>query len=109
MAVADYEVGMTYTKNGKYYLAVGDKTLVTVKEGEFQEVQPYSRYEPVRSLSVDSLCALWEIGVERLDEVSQRYFTPADCHDANPSYRTAQRRNMNRPPSIPVVRLARAG
>jgi hypothetical protein len=106
MPAPDYEVGMTYTKNGKYFLAVADKILVTLKEGEFQEISPYSRYEPCRNLSVENLCDLWDIRVSELDALSRRYFTPRDCHDANPSYRTAQRRNMNRPASIRVIRLA---
>ena len=106
MSSTDYEVGMTYSKNGKYFLAVGDRTLVTIKNGKFVEVNPYTRYEPCRSLSVENLCKLWNIKVSRLDELSREYFTPDDCHDANPSYRTAQRRNMNRPPSIRIIRLA---
>ena len=106
MALSDYEVGMTYTKNGKYFLAVGSRTLVTCKEGDFFEINPYSRYEPARSLSVESLCKQWNVSVETLDNLSRGYFTPRDCHDANPSYRTAQRRNMNREPSIRIIRLA---
>lgn len=106
MASPDYEVGMTYSKNNKYYLAISDRTLVTCKDGEFQEINPYSKYDPIRSLSVENLCKIWGIEISRLDELSRRYFTPNDCNDANPSYRTAQRRNMNRPPSIRIIRMA---
>jgi hypothetical protein len=106
MTISDYEVGMTYTKSGKFFLAVDSRTLVTFRDGDFIEINPYSRYEPARSLSVESLCRHWGVKIERLDEVSRQYFTPYECHDANPSYRTAQRRNMNRESSIRIIRLA---
>jgi len=107
MASNDYEVGMTYCKNGKYFIAVDERTLVTWKDDKFVEVHPYSKYEPARSLSVDGLCRQWDIPMSKLDDISRKYFTPEDCHDANPSYRTAQRRNMNRPASIRVISFPR--
>ena len=66
MALSDYEVGMTYAKNGKYFLAVGSRTLVTYRDGAFVEINPYSRYEPARSLSVEGLCKHWNLTVEAL-------------------------------------------
>lgn len=101
----EFEVGMTYLKNGKYYLAVGDRRLVTLKDGELTEISPYSRYEPARSLSVEALCKHWGVSLERLDQLTAKFFTPQLCHDASPSYRTAQRRNMFREPSIRTVSL----
>jgi len=106
MATGDYEIGMTYHKNGRYFLAVGERTLVTMRDGEFQDSSPYTRYEPVRNFSVESLCDIWDVPISRLNELSDRYFTPTSCHDATPSYRTAQRRNMLREAPIRVIRLA---
>lgn len=73
----NYEIGVVYRKSGKLYLAVTEKTLISFKDGEMQEVRPQARYEMVRSISCEDLVARWGITLDRLDEVTAAYLAPA--------------------------------
>ena len=97
MARTAFEIGEVYEKNGRFFLAVSPTTVVTYIKGEFKEITPYSRYEPYRGFGVQNLARKWGIEVSALDELSTKYFTPPDCHDKHPSYRTAQRERLRNP------------
>lgn len=72
-----FEIGVVYRKNSRYYLAVSERTLITFKGGELQEIRPYARYDVVRSISVEELCGKWGISLDELDGVTARYLAPA--------------------------------
>jgi hypothetical protein len=72
-----FEIGVVYRKNSRYYLAVSERTLITFKNGEVQEIRPYARYDVVRSISVEELCGKWTITLDHLDEVTARYLAPS--------------------------------
>lgn len=77
-AVAQYEIGVVYRKNGRHFLAVGGRTLISFDgDGNKQEVRPTgSRYEAVRTISVEDLCRGWGITLTDLDEVTTSYLAP---------------------------------
>lgn len=101
----DLEVGITYVKNGKYYLAVNEKTLVTYEDGTFKVKNTYKDHEACRNLAVDELCKEWNISTTQLDELSPKYFTPKDCGQKYPSDRAARRRDQLREPPIRTVKF----
>ena len=72
-----FEIGVVYRKNSRYYLAVSERTLITFKNGEVQEIRPYARYDVVRSISVEELCGKWSITLDHLDEVTAKYLAPS--------------------------------
>jgi hypothetical protein len=72
-----FEIGVVYRKNSRYYLAVSERTLITFKNGEVQEIRPYARYDVVRSISVEELCGKWAITLDHLDEVTAKYLAPS--------------------------------
>lgn len=72
-----FEIGVVYRKNSRYYLAVSERMLITFKGGQLQEIRPYARYDVVRSISVEELCAKWGITLDHLDEVTARYLAPS--------------------------------
>lgn len=108
MARTDFEIGEVYEKNGRFFLAVSPTTVVTCINGEFKEINPYSRYEPYRGFGVSKLAEKWGIEVSALDELSKKYFTPPDCHDKHPSHRTAQRVRLRNPQKPPCSERFRA-
>jgi len=82
-----YEIGVTYLKASKVYLAVSDVMLVTWKDGKLKEIVPYSKYGTARDVSTIELCNRWGIGLETLDEATKVYFTPNVCRDSIPTGR----------------------
>ena len=90
-----YEIGMTYVKSSKVYLAVSDVLLVTWKNGGLVEIKPYSKYDIAREITVKQICRKWKITVEQLDEETRGYFTPYNCKDSRPS-------GKRRQPSDPI-------
>jgi hypothetical protein len=76
-AMTAFEIGVVYRKGGRLFLAVAERTLVTFKDGEPQEVRPQARYEMVRSISCEDLCQRWGITLDRLDQVTAKYLAPA--------------------------------
>lgn len=73
-----FEIGVVYKKNARYYLAVDEGTLISFRDGELQEVRPQVRYEVVRSIAVETLCNLWGITLDALDEQTAKYLTPTN-------------------------------
>lgn len=100
----ELEIGVTYHKNGKYFIAVTEKLLATYEHGNFTTRKPYSSYIADRQLPVESLCDVWKISTQKLDELSRKYFTPANCRDQRPSERTARKNEMFREPPIRIVK-----
>lgn len=76
-ASTSFEIGVVYKKNGRHFLAVSNKTLITFAKGEMQEVRPYAKYEVVRSISVDELCQQWGVPLDQLDKVTASFLAPA--------------------------------
>ncbi len=72
-----FEIGVVYRKANRLFLAVDERTLVTFKGGEPQEVRPTARYDVVRTISCEDLCQRWEISLDRLDEITAKYLQPA--------------------------------
>lgn len=72
-----FEIGVVYRKGTRMFLAVSDRTLITLDRGEVQEIRPTTRYDAVRSISVQELCGLWGITLDRLDETVMQYLAPS--------------------------------
>lgn len=90
----NFEVGIVYQRNCRYYLSVTPSTLVTFKNGKIVEVRPYSAYAPVRTISVDELCQRWEITLDRLDEMTAQYL-PVPQGSVKPAPRGSRRDRKN--------------
>ncbi|RMG07919.1 MAG: hypothetical protein D6731_22780 [Planctomycetota bacterium] len=73
-----FEIGVVYKKGSRYGLAVSESTLLTFRDGEPQEFRPQAKYDVVRSISVETLCALWGIDLATLDEHTAKYLAPTD-------------------------------
>ena len=91
-----YEIGVTYLKASKIYLAVSDVMLVTWKNGKLKEIVPYSKYEIARDISTIELCNRWCIELDTLDKVTKSYFTPSQCKDAAPTGRRRKPSELTR-------------
>lgn len=93
-----YEIGVVHIDNVKrLWLSVTHRKLISFKEGKLITIQPYTKYSPCRSISVEALCNCWGVSLEKLDEACSDYMSP-------PTTRTrpaGQRRNAGR--------LSRAG
>ena len=72
-----FEIGVVYKKNNRFFLAVTDRILVSFREGQPMEVRPHHRYDLVRSISVEKLCAHWGVTLDDLDRVTAAYLAPA--------------------------------
>ena len=72
-----FEIGVVYRKNSRLYLAVSERNLITFRSGRMLEVKPYAKYEVVRSIPVDELCARWGITIEHLDKSTAHYLAPS--------------------------------
>jgi hypothetical protein len=76
--MAEFEIGLVYQKDRKYYIAVDERTLVSCKDGELVSVRPSSHYASVRSISVEELCEKWEIDLERFDVLMDGFIRPPE-------------------------------
>lgn len=67
-----FEVGVVYRskRTGGVLIAADHDALITARRGVTRVIRPYSRegYEAVRTISVATLCMLWEVEAEVLDE-----------------------------------------
>lgn len=77
MSAPIFEIGVVYRKNSRLYLAVSETILITFKGGRPLEVTPQNRYEVVRSISVEDLCARWGITIDHLDRSTAHYLAPS--------------------------------
>lgn len=76
-ASVQLEIGVVYRRGNRLFLAVRTDVLVTFKDGAAQEVRPQGKYEVVRSISVEELCARWQITLDLLDATTVSYLAPA--------------------------------
>ncbi len=76
-ASAQFEIGVVYRRGNRLFLAVQTDVLVTFKDGAAQQVRPQGKYEVVRSISVEELCARWQITLDVLDTTTAAYLAPA--------------------------------
>ena len=65
--MADFEIGVVYKKNGRFFIAVDPSTLVSCKGGKAVSLRPNTQYSVVRSISVEALCEHWDITLELFD------------------------------------------
>lgn len=88
-----FEIGITYVRNSRHYIAVQDHKCFTIDNGDIEIVSEADAhlYRANRRITVEKLCQIWKISSQQLDMISSSFFTPAHCRDAAPSYRTAQR------------------
>lgn len=87
-----FEIGVVYRKGSRMFLAVSDRMLITLDRGELQELRPTTRYDAVRSISVQELCGVWKITLERLDETVLQYLAPSqECVKTRPRGSRRQR------------------
>ena len=106
-----FEIGVVYKKGSRYFLALSAGTLITFKDGELQEIRPNAKYEAVRSISVETLCKLWGISLDTLDQQTAKYLAPSN-EGIRPRPRGSRRRaaaDEDLWRSIRMTRLSRAG
>lgn len=72
-----FEIGVVYKKNSRYYLAVSERLLVSLRNNKLVEIKPYVRYNVVRQMSVEELCRRWKISLAQIDQISRNYFAPS--------------------------------
>lgn len=105
-----YEVGVVYRKNTRMFLAVSDRTLITWRDGEIQEVRPYAKYDAVRSISVEELCKRWGVDLDHLDTITSKYLAP-ELEGIHPRPRGSRRRRAvdeNAWRNLRMIRMARS-
>lgn len=76
--MAKHEIGIVYQKSGRLFIAVSDALLVNCKKGLVTEVRPTSKYDTVRSISVEDLCERWELTLEQFDVLMNSYLAPVN-------------------------------
>lgn len=74
--MGDFEIGVVYEKNKKYFVAVTQATVVTCKGGKDSKIKPSSTYTAIRSLTVQELCKHWGITLAQLDTMMSKYLSP---------------------------------
>lgn len=99
------EIGITYYRDGKYYVAVQEDTLAGYENGKLFTQEPVYDYTACRGLEVKDLCKKWNVGDVELNNLSKLFFTPLTCKDQNPSERTARKNEGRRTPPIRIVKM----
>ena len=74
--MSNFEIGVVYHKDLRHFIAVDNKTLVCCEGGEAVETRPITKYDVIRTISVEDLCAHWKITLARFDELMSAYLTP---------------------------------
>ena len=72
-----FEIGVVYQKSARYYIAVSENTLVTCRDGSMVEVRPTTKYDVVRTLSVEKLCEHWDIDLFQFDHLMKAFLAPS--------------------------------
>jgi hypothetical protein len=76
------EVGTVYkTKAGRLYLAVDVNLLIGVTKGKLVKTTPQVKFESLRTCSVENLLATWDVSVEFLDDITEKYLKPSEHRD----------------------------
>src|SRR5688572_29811160 len=71
---AGLEIGAVYRTGERYYLAVSQEALLSIRsDGSECVTRLRDGMRRVRFISVEDLCAKWGITLERLDEISLEY------------------------------------
>ena len=92
--MAKHEIGIVYQKNSRYFIAVGEMTLVNCEKGLVTEVRPYTKYDTVRTISVEDLCEKWDITLDQFDVLMSAYLTPESA-DVKPRPRGSRRKKSS--------------
>jgi len=74
--VDKFEIGVVYQKGSKFFLAVDQSTLVACKSGSLTRVRPTTTYNPVRSMTVEKLCAHWDLSLDQFDDLMSEHLSP---------------------------------
>jgi len=74
--MAEFEIGVVYQKDTRYFIAVDDRTLVTCKNGSLMSVRPHTDYHLVRSISVEDLCVHWGVDLDTFDRLMEGQLAP---------------------------------
>lgn len=81
----EFDIGNIYshkhyeTKKKTFYVAVRKLTLVTCKNGKFnQYTTSKNKHHLEAGLSVKDLCKLWKVELKNLDNFMSGFFTPDD-------------------------------
>lgn len=74
----NFEIGVAYkNKYGRYYLAIDKDVLMTFVSNDIVENRNLTaKYSVVRNISVEKVCGIWGVTLDRLDEMSAIYFAP---------------------------------
>jgi len=75
---ADFEIGVVYrNRYDRCFLAVDKRSLITFVHDVIVECdEPNTKFNVVRTMSVEKLCHAWGITLDRLDQMSAEYFAP---------------------------------
>ncbi|MGD9725475.1 MAG: hypothetical protein AB7L09_00430 [Nitrospira sp.] len=72
-----YEIGLVYEKDGHYWIATSETVLVNGEGGDITELRPSTKYDLVRSISVEELCEAWSLSLEQFDGLMSSYLAPS--------------------------------
>jgi hypothetical protein len=76
--MAKHEIGIVYKKGSRLFIAVAESLLVNCEKGLVTEVRPNSKYEAVRSISVEDLCEKWDLSLDQFDVLMTGYLSPSN-------------------------------
>lgn len=72
-----WEIGVIYRNKQtcRLFLAVSEKLLLTIKNGEGVVVRPYApeSYSQVRSIAVEELALRWKVTIQQMDEIVSQH------------------------------------
>ena len=95
--MVDFEIGVVYHKDSRFYIAVDGSTLVSCKGGKVVKKKtvtkkrltckskggkvvkrsPTTPYNVLRSISVESLCERWGITLDQFDAMMADHLSPS--------------------------------
>lgn len=103
---APFEVGNTYRKHDKVFLAVAINVLLTIAKGKPRVVKPHkpASYTIIRHMTITDLCQKWQVAEDVLDAITAAVM-PRPRQPDNP--RRRGRRGEDREAEGLEIRLVR--
>lgn len=71
-----FEIGLVYRKGPQVFIAVDERTLITCKDGREVEVRPTTKYDVVRSMSVEEISDHWGVTLDEFDRLVGKHLGP---------------------------------
>lgn len=80
-----FEIGLVYKKGSQLFIAVASDTLISCKHGKAVKKKPTTKYDVVRSVTVEQISANWGITLDAFDREVGKYLGPPEtCAKTRP-------------------------